>query len=96
MLSAALPESRDVRTLVETFRQAALQIGYQHHAIVELSGASHPASIDVVSLHYPSEWVEHYTRNDYLSIPSIARHSATARRSRGTTSRRRTCASGIC
>lgn len=55
MLSAALPESRDVRTLVETFRQAALQIGYQHHAIVELSGASHPASIDVVSLHYPSE-----------------------------------------
>ncbi|MET5116818.1 LuxR family transcriptional regulator, partial [Burkholderia pseudomallei] len=62
MLSAALPASRDVRTLVETFRQAALQIGSQHHAIVELSGASPPASIDVVSLHSPSAWVEHYTR----------------------------------
>lgn len=73
MLSAALPESRDVRTLVETFRQAALQIGYQHHAIVELSGASHPASIDVVSLHYPSEWVEHYTRNDYFAIDPVHR-----------------------
>ncbi|WP_269465977.1 MULTISPECIES: LuxR family transcriptional regulator [Burkholderia] len=70
-LSIAIPESRDIRSLTESFSQAALQIGYRHHAIVELSDALRPASIHIIALQYPSAWIEHYSRNDYVNIDPV-------------------------
>ncbi|TDN67158.1 LuxR family transcriptional regulator [Paraburkholderia sp. BL10I2N1] len=73
----AFSRAHDPASLIKSFEEAAHRLGFSHYVIAKFSRAEliqqPDESFEIISIHYPEQWVQHYQRNNYAVIDPVHR-----------------------
>ncbi len=76
-LSTPLARANDLPSLIASFGRAARHLGFTQYVISRLSRAQHAscceAALQIICVHYPDHWVQHYQKNGYALVDPIHR-----------------------